>query len=175
LCNKLTSDPIVFWTSIIAISTVLYMVYTIRMWKSMVEQVKLNRQIFEFSNRPFLGISEFTVHFTSEGFLNPFFRYSNFGNIPARKVKLKIEYFLNSKRVFLHELELPNSFPKEKAIWGDSIESELTQKQLSSSDAFSFSIILLYTGVMNTIYSTREILQYDYKADSFVAVESEWN
>ena len=175
LFNKIFSDSTVFLTFIIASATVLYMLFTILMWLSMRKSINLSKQIFETTNRPFIGISEFSLQFTDNGLLNPFIRYSNFGTIPAKQLLLKINYVLNSKNIFSFKVDLSNLFPKDKSMWGDVIQSEFVKSNLTPSDNFSFSLDLQYNGVTETSYSTKELYKYDHISNSFSVVESIWN
>lgn len=173
--DKIFCDPLVFLTFVIALATVLYMIFTVLMWLSMKNSLNLSKQIFESTNRPFIGISEFSVQFTDDGLLNPFFRYTNFGAIPAKQLLLKIEYFLNSKSIFTFKIDLPNLFPKDKSMWGNVIKSDFIKNKLTPSDIFSFSMIIEYNGVTKVSHSTKEFYKYDNANNSFIITESIWN
>ena len=175
LCNKLFSDSIVFLTFIISLATILYMIFTILMWVTMKNSIDLSKQIFDSTNRPFIGVSEFSIQFTHNGLLNPFIRYSNFGTVPAKQLLLKIEYILNSKNIFSYEIELPNLFPKDNSIWGAEIQSEFLKNKLNPLDTFSFSLVIQYNGVTKTKHYTKELYKYDYKNERFSVTESTWN
>lgn len=175
LFDKLFDDSMVFLTSLITLITFLYMVFTALMWISMKKSVDLSKQIYESSNRPFIGIPSINLQFVDKGLLNPSINFSNFGNIPAKQILLRLECLINSELVEFFEISLPNSFPKKSGFWANTVGSKFCKDILNPSDMFTFSFEITYYGITKTKYSTKELYKYDQVSNKFEVIGSVWN
>lgn len=174
LFDKIFSDSLIFLTFIIALATVLYMVFTVLMWLSMRRSINLTKQNFELTNRPFIGINRVDVKFVDNGRLNPFFEYINFGNVPAKEIIIEFFITINSKQVFNFNSTINNIFPTNTSMWADVFELDF-KSMFSSNDTFIFTMNISYNGVTKTKYSTKELYKYDSIGDKFTTIESVWN
>lgn len=81
-------DPITVATIVIAGSTVVYVVATILLWRETRDSVKITRETFENSLRPFIGVPELSVHNHTDKLELVFtLKVMNFGSIPAIEVR----------------------------------------------------------------------------------------
>ncbi|MCJ7648863.1 MAG: hypothetical protein MUP85_09645 [Candidatus Lokiarchaeota archaeon] len=174
LANKIFSDPIVFLTALIALETFLYMVFTALMWLSMKNSINISKQNFEATNRPFVGISDSDVKFVDNGYLNPYFKCVNFGNVPAKEIFFELIVTLNTIIIHNFELSLNNIFPSNDSMWADVFESDF-KSMISPQDSFTLKLNIFYCGVTKTKYTTTELYKYDYTTNNFTTVESIWN
>src|SRR3990167_7438078 len=106
---------------IIAIATVAYVIVSYFLWKTTNDSLKLNRKIYQSSNRPFIGFESCELHFVDEYKINPFIRYCNFGNLPAKDVSINVSYNLDETKSItkFYPIDLSNIFPKKSSQWGD--------------------------------------------------------
>ncbi|MEW6196763.1 MAG: hypothetical protein AB1521_16575 [Bacteroidota bacterium] len=174
LFDKIFSDSSVFLNFVIAFATFSYMIFTVLMWLSMKKSINLTKQNFELSNRPFIGVTEFGINFVDNGHLNPFFRYINFGNVPAKEIVLNLSIEHNSEKIFYYKSIMNNVFPSNTSMWAEVFETDY-KSMISPTDDFTLAMNISYNGVTNTRYSTKELYKYDYASNSFSVIESKWD
>jgi hypothetical protein len=87
-------DPLTVATIVIAVATVAYFISTMLLWRETRDSVRITRDMFEASHRPYIGLTAIS-HTISDEKATFTVRYKNAGSVPARDFKVGVQVVAN--------------------------------------------------------------------------------
>jgi hypothetical protein len=91
------SDPSVILTTVIAVSTIVYVILTALIWHATLQNTRATRQILEASHRPYLGVSRVALR---EQYIHDSaitVTIQNVGAVPSQRVEVDFKISLAGK------------------------------------------------------------------------------
>jgi hypothetical protein len=178
-CDEI-SDPIVYWTCVIAVATIVNAVVAILMWRATMRSVKLAKQAFSATQRPFIGVSSYTLDQDSTtGDISVRLVFENFGPIPARNFLPDSDFLINGALHPVIKAPFTSStlFPRVSATFQGSISNanNFCASILNGEARLEVVFNATYQGATEESYKTHERATFAVRAHGFVVTEGDWN
>ncbi len=171
-----------FCTAIIALATIVYVIYAAKLWRVSLDTLQLTKKIFESTNRPFI-VSETPelelIALPKPSFIN--ITMKNKGHVPSSGVVIEFKAMFENTDV---TKTLPNSAPL--SIFPDfsekiAIEIENKANQMiallskpTSTSLLELSLNIKYNGIADQKYTTNCHYRYDIKLKRFTTERITW-
>lgn len=171
-----------FWTAVIALATIVYVFFAAKLWSVNLDTLRLTKQIFESTNRPFLftDMPELALSRTTYPSLIKII-INNKGHIPSSDVMISFRATYNDIDITKRSLPseplsiFPNSY-EERAFEIINNRNELFVLHSYPSRANSLDVFLIvkYQGIANQQYATDCHYHYDAALKRFTTVNITW-
>ena len=173
------SDPIVLWTIIIALATIANVFVSTLMWVITNKYVRITRDIYESSQRPYIGVSKYELTDNpATNLLSYHIKMENFGNVPAKNMHTNIKIFINGDEhpIPAGPVEASTLFPKVfDSLTGIIRVPEQRLPILNGLSRLELELSIDYEGIVTAKYSTKERAQYNAQASGFVVIKGSWS
>lgn len=167
-----------FWSFIVAISTVGYLLVTIFMWLTTRKSVKLTEKLFHTSNRPIIGGSYFNIDFNDDKkWLTFYFIFKNYGKIPAKITKMNFDLIYNNEiqNVRKNKQPIATLFPENEArLKGVISTPEKYDLILDDKSVLEVVFEIEYSGIDQKTYRTEEKYEFKTIINNFFPTSSYW-
>lgn len=163
-------------TVYIAIATVVNVLVAAYTGYKTSEYTKITNNIYESSNRPYVGILTIKpTKLEERRKIHINIQSKNFGNIPASNVRLRFDALLDGYakpdiKTRLYDLKC-NIFPQNIYDYGLFMSSNYTEITNGKS-VFELLITITYTGIDDKPYKDYERWRYDSESNSFFPIEA---
>ena len=172
-------SSMLFWTAIIAVATLAYVIVTGYLLKLNSALLNLTREIFESTNRPFISFETVASYPTS--FTRPehvFIGIKNTGNLPAKNIipicQIKIDGknlafdITPSDKIFL--------FPGSHNVYAiKPHDLDIITNSLKSKLSIEIFFELKYDSTSDHTFTTKGFYSYNYTHDGFKIVDGTWS
>jgi len=167
-------------TAIIAVATVVYVLYAAKLWRVSVDTLQLTKKIFESTNRPFIVSEEPQLELVQEQ--KPSFvlvKISNKGRVPSSGVLIEFNVkFENKDAAITHPSIEPLSifpdFSEQISIEVDNKRNHMIAYLDKPSSPLELFLIIKYNGIADQQYTTNCHYRYDVKLKRFNSVNITW-
>ena len=168
-----------FWTAIIAVATLAYVIVTGYLLKLNSKSLNLTREMFEATNRPFISIETVASYPSSSS--RPehvFIGIKNTGNLPAKNIvpvcQIKIDGkhlafdITPSDKIFL--------FPGSHNVYAIKPNNlDTITNSLKSKSSIEIFFELKYNAISDHTYTTKGYYTFNYTHDAFKVVDATWS
>jgi hypothetical protein len=160
------AQPITVATIVIAVATVVYTVITLRL-------LKITKDIFEASHRPYIGVFKMKPERDDEAKqLKVTIVYKNIGNVPAKSVKPSVQLFMNGFAIQMSHFESKTAvlMPQQR-LHRTILFSEADYMKISDGAKLDVVFSVHYKGMANKEYDYRHESTYSRDNNLFMVVE----
>ena len=171
-------NPTEFWTFIIASATIVNLLVALLMWSINISQLNFNKRAFKTINRPFIGVQK--IETSSPDFKNKLLNMKivllNFGNIPAKHVKINTETYYNNKMQIKPDSSKAEAviFPNVLLSNDGKIENYNFDLIFHNNYKYKVSVTITYQGIKEIEYKTKQIFEYNKNKNSFIYIDGYW-
>jgi hypothetical protein len=160
-------------TIVIAIATVCYSAFSIRLEKATRDSVAVTRSAFEAANRPYVGVGETSI-FKDEAkeVLYIKIEVKNFGTVPASHV-------LTSWNAYIDGAAQPQNkvphrpvilFPQDSAYLQATAGDAMYSSIVSGRSVLTIVVEISYKGVTDRIYRSEQEYRYAHDLHAFMNI-----
>ena len=174
---KWWKNPINIFTFVIALATVVNVGVSYFQGKIAYDQLALNKETFDLSFRPFVGLASEIVITSSDEHFHFRFWMTNFGHQPAKIIKVdwitKVSGEPTSPHTQFGDLQKV-LFPNDQAGLFFNASGEGAEAIRNGHVPLSVSFGVHYQGVGQDTYETYQEFRFDHNTGGFFAVYADW-
>ncbi|KAA0893211.1 hypothetical protein [Oryzomonas rubra] len=138
--------------------------------------LKLNTKVFDVSYRPYLGIEQIKVSI-AQNVLAVDIAYKNFGNVPAKKVTISMNFIGDTNTKNLRPEHEPFLlFPNVYKHYNFVIQDKQNYLDITSGkEPLTFEMTINYEGIDSKKHYTKERQQYNHFTNTFQTMSGDAN
>ncbi|BDV43604.1 hypothetical protein GURASL_25270 [Geotalea uraniireducens] len=169
------NDPITLATIVIAAATVINVGAALWVSIKTSEYTEITKNIYNASNRPYIGIESFEVNKDDNKHILINVHYKNFGTVPASNVKVNYDMLLDGNPGNHSNIELDDS---KSNLFPQSIHNirlktgSYYDDIISGKHKLDVVIDIKYRGATKDIYEVNERWRYDPNHNHFHHVDA---
>ena len=150
------------FTAVIALAALINIIIAAFMWVAMMKSLRLNRDIFKTSFRPYLGIIEPVNTIYDDTKYELTLIINNFGNVPAQNLILLSSTSSEIVNQLDSDVKIKSLiFPNEEIKHTISYNGHAKNLNIIKKTPFSILVRLSYYGEKNHCYETEQTLAYN--------------
>ena len=168
-----------FWTAVIALATIAYVVTSVRLLNINASTLKLTKSMFEATNRPFIAIGPIASHASGRS-TRPelvFVHAKNVGNLPAKKIVAKINVLINKSNPQSSQFPCDEVilFPTTIEVFTVTFDNPDTMSAAFNSRLpIDVHVSVDYESVDQKKFTTNCHYHYNYTIEGFRIVDATW-